>query len=133
MADSKDDRYARYTDPVTGRPDLGLFAEAVVGDAKAYFETQKELTTLAVSEKAGRAVAMVVVGLVLFFTFGAAFLLASVALALWLGKLLGTSTMGFGAVAVLYVLLGMVFFLLWRSFLKDTITLAVIRAIHGND
>ena len=133
MTESQDDRYARYADPETGRPDLGLFVEAVVGDAKAYFETQKELTTLAVSEKAGRAVAIVVVGLVLFFAFSAAFLMGSVALALWLGKLLGTSTLGFLAVAVLYVLLGIVFYLFWRSFLKDKITLAIIRAIHGND
>jgi len=132
MSGPEDKRYDRYTDPGTGKPDLGLFMEAVAADAKAYFEAQKELTTLAVGEKLGRAVAVLLAVVVLILVLSAAFLMGSVALSLWLGEVLGSVMLGFLAVAGIYVVLGGLFYLLWRAVLRDQVTLAVIKAIHGN-
>jgi len=126
-----EDAYERYTDPETGNPAPGLFVEAVVEDAKAYIEAQKELITLQVSEQAGRAVAVVVVAMVLFFLLSAGFLMGSVAFSLWLAVLLGSTIKGFLAMAGIYVLLGVSFYLLWRTVLRDRITVAVINAFHG--
>ncbi len=132
MSGPQDERYARYTDPGTGKPDLGLFVEAVAADAKAYFEAQKELTTLAIGEKLGRFVAVLLAAVVLILVLSAAFLMGSVALSLWLGGMLGSVMLGFLSVAGIYVVLGGLFYLLWRTMLRDKVTLAVIQAIHGN-
>lgn len=122
----------RYMDPETGRPDLGLFAEAVLDDAKAWFEAQRELTTLAASEKAGRLAGMVIAFLVIFFFLSAAFLMASTALALWLGGLLGATGWGFLCVGGLYLLLGLLFLVLWKAGLRDRVVLTFINAMHGH-
>lgn len=126
-----DERYARYANAASGEPELGSLVKAVVADAKSYFEAQKELTTLELGEKLGRAAAVALLALVLALVASAAVLMGSVALALWLGSVIGSVALGFLAVAGLDVLVGAVFFWLWRGVLKDKITLAVIRSMHG--
>lgn len=133
MDAAEEERFARYADPETGKPDLGTLVNAVMADAKSYFEAQKELTTLEVSEKVGRAAAVMMLAIVLILIISAAFLMGSVALSLWLGSVWGSVTKGFLTVAGIYILLGLLFYWLWRGSLKDRITLAVIRGMHGND
>jgi hypothetical protein len=130
MDGSQNERYARYMDPETGRPELGSLLSAVMADAKAYFEAQKELTTLEVSEKIGRAAAYAFLVLVLVLVISAAFLMGSVALSLWLGTALGSTTLGFLAVAGIYLVLGLLFYWLWNRVLKERIILAIIRSMH---
>jgi hypothetical protein len=131
MTFPEDERYARYSDPETGRPDPGLFAQAVLEDAKAWFEAQKELATLTASEKAGRLAGMVIVFMVLFFFVSAAFLMASVALAIWFGGLIGSTALGFLTAGGLYLLFGVIFYGLWNMGLRDRLILAIINAVHG--
>jgi hypothetical protein len=40
--------------------------------------------------------------------------------------------LGFLAVAGLYLLLGVVFYLLWRTVLRDKVILTVIRSMHAD-
>jgi uncharacterized membrane protein YobD (UPF0266 family) len=130
MDGSQNERYARYVDPETGRPALGSLLNAAMADAKAYFEAQKELTKLEVSEKIGRAAAYAFMGLVVVLLISTVFLMGSVALSLWLGTLLGSVTLGFLAVAGIYLVLGLLFYWLWNRVLKEKIILAIIRSMH---
>jgi hypothetical protein len=130
MSEPQHEPYTGYSDPDTGKPELGRLVEAVAADAKAYFEAQKALTTLEVSEKVGRGAAVSLLAVVLILIVSAAFLMGSVALSLWLAHLLHSTMLGFLAVAGLYLLLGVVFYLLWRTVLRDKVILTVIRSMH---
>lgn len=125
--------YAKYTRPGEDAPDLGSYVQAVGEDAKAWFEAQKALTKLEAGEQLGRLAAMVmmvvVVGLVVITTL----MFWCVALALWLGQLLENNILGFLLGGGIFLLLGVLFYLLWRTVLRDKVTLAVINAIHVKD
>ena len=56
-----------------------------------------------------------------------------VALALWLGQLLANNALGFLLAGGIFLVLGGVFFWLWRSVLRDKVTLAVINAMHDDE
>lgn len=130
MSEPQHEPYTGYSDPETGKPELGRLVEAVAADAKAYFEAQKALTTLEVSEKIGRAAAYAFMGLVVVLLISTVFLMGSVALSLWLATLLGSVTLGFLAVAGIYLVLGLLFYWLWNRVLKEKIILAIIRSMH---
>lgn len=114
-------------------PDLGLYMQAVGNNANAWFEAQKALTKLEVSEQLGKltskAMLVAVVGLIVT----TALMLWFVALALWFGQLLANNALGFLLAGTLFLVLGVLFFLVWRTSLRDKVTLAVINAIHGED
>lgn len=126
-------RYARYIRPDEDGPDIGLYMQAVSDDAKNWFEAQKALTRLEVSEQLGKlsskAMLVGVVGLIA----GTVLMLWFVALALWFGQLLANNALGFLLAGALFLVLGGIFFLVWRSVLRDKVTLAVINAMHGED
>ena len=123
----------RYMDPETGRPDPGRFIRAVAEDARGWFSAQRELTTIAAGEKAGRLAGMTVLFLVLFFFCASTLLMAGVSLALWLGELLASTSLGFLAAGGVYLVLAALFWVIWRLGLRDKVILAIINAIHGND
>ncbi len=127
------ERYARYTATEGNGPELGLLVDALLEDAKGYFEAQRDLVGLQASEKAGRAVAMVVLSLVVAVLLGGVLVMLSVALALWLGDLLGDLALGFLATGGIHLLLTGLFYLLWRTALREKIILAIIHAAYGKD
>jgi hypothetical protein len=129
----ENDRYARYTRMDGDGPELGLLVESLIEDAKGYFEAQRDLAGLQASEKAGRAVAVLVLALVVAVLLGGVLVMLSVALALWLGALLGDLALGFVATGGIHLLLTGLFWLLWRTALREKITLAIINAAHGTD
>jgi hypothetical protein len=129
----ENERYARYTRPGGEGPELGLLIEALVDDAKSYFETQRDLAALNASEKGGRFVAVMLLMLVVAVLFGGVLVMASVALALWLGGLFGDLAFGFLAVGGVHLLFAGLFYLLWRSVLRERIILAIINAAHGKE
>lgn len=125
-----EERYTRYTGADGEGPDLGRYIEVVSEDAKAWFEAQKELmmleTSLRIGQASSKALLYVVMGLitstVLVFWF--------IALALWLGQVVGDQALGFLAAGGVFLLLGGLFYLVWRTVLKDRVALAVINALH---
>lgn len=126
-------RYARYTRPGGDGPELGLLVEALVEDAKGYFEAQRDLATLNASEKGGRLVALMLLVLVVALLLSGVLVMLSVALALWLGTYLGSITLGFLAVGGVHLVLAGLFFLLWKGVLREKIIVSIINATHGND
>jgi len=127
------ERYARYTRPDGNGPELGLLIDALLEDAKGYFEAQRDLVGLQASEKAGRAVAMLVLALVVAVLLGGVLVMFSVALALWLGQLLGGIALGFLVTGGVHLLLTGLFYLLWRTALRERVILAIIHAAYGKD
>ncbi|HOY06613.1 MAG TPA: phage holin family protein [Saprospiraceae bacterium] len=76
--------------------------EDLVDHIQEYIETQKELFVIGAKEKAAAAISQTIVWIMvgLFAFLGVAFL--SIALAMWLGHLLGNFGYGFLIVGVLY-------------------------------
>lgn len=125
--------YARYTRPGADGPDIGSYVKAVTDDARAWFEAQQELTRLEVAEKLGRLAAVAVLVVVIAAITMIVLMFLCVALALWLGGLLGSTILGFLLGGATFAVFGGIFHLLWRSVLRDRVTLAVINAIHARD
>lgn len=129
----ENERYARYTRPGGEGPELGLLVEALVEDAKGYFEAQRDLATLNASEKGGKLVAMMLLMLVVAVLLGGVLVMLSVALALWLATQLDSIALGFLAVGGIHLVLAGIFYLLWKGVLREKIIVTVINAAHGND
>lgn len=132
MSDSNE-RYARYTREDEDGPDIGLYLKAVSEEAKEWFEAQKAVSKLEVSEHVAKLSTMLVYGLVLGLIVATVLVLWFIALALWFGKLLDDTALGFLAAGGLFLLLGLVFYIVWHAFLRDKVMLAVINAMHAPD
>lgn len=128
-----ENRYAQYVRPDEDGPDIGLYMQAVTDDAKAWFEAQKAVTVLEVSEKVGKLSSMLLLVVVLGLITTTALVLWFIALAIWLGDLLGDTALGFLAAGGLFLLLGALFYLIWRSVLREKVTLVVINAMHDGE
>lgn len=128
-----EERYARYIRPDEENPDVGLYMQAVTDEAKAWFEAQKAVTRLEASEQLGRLSSMVMLGAVVGLIVTVALMLWFVALALWFGQMLGNNALGFLVAGAVFLAVGGIFFLVWRSVLRDKVTLAVINAIHADE
>lgn len=127
------ERYARYTPPGGDAPELGLLIEGLVDDARGYFETQRELMTLSASEKGGRLVAYLMLVIVAVVLLAGVLVMLSLSMGLWLGDILGSLPLGFLAMAGVHAVLVALFYLLWRTVLRDKIILTIINAAHGKD
>jgi hypothetical protein len=126
------ERYARYTRPDGDGPELGLLLEALVEDAKGYFEAQRDLIGFNSAEKGGRIVAILLLVLVVAVLLGGVLVMLSIAMALWLSEVIGSLPLGFLAMGGVHLLLASLFYLLWRAVLRERIILAIINAVHGD-
>lgn len=134
MSESEqNERYQRFIRADEDNPDLGLFMDAVVEDGKGWIDAQKAYGILLGSEKLGKLSGTLLVAVVSAMFIGAVLLMSSVALAIWLGQLLHNMALGFLAVAGIYLLLTVVFYLIWRHMLRDRITLSIINAAYEKD
>ena len=131
--EEEEERYARYTAKDGEGPEFGLVLEALLEDAKGYLEAQRDLAGLRASEHGGRAVAMLVLGLVVCTLVGGVLVMLSVALAMWLGELLDDLKLGFLAMGGIHLVLMGLFYLLWKSVLREKIIVAIINAAHAED
>ncbi|MDX9751583.1 MAG: hypothetical protein RBT71_10925 [Flavobacteriales bacterium] len=131
--DGADERYARYTRPSETDPDIGAFVDAVVKDGQGWLGAQRELATLVVAEKLGRLSGILAIALVSVLCVAGVLAMASIALALWLGRAMDDMALGFLTVAGVHLVFTLLFHVLWRKVLRDRLTLAIINAVHEND
>ena len=114
--------------------DAGDYMDATVQEGKAWFAAQREVIALTLYEKAGQATGALLVGLLVAVPLLAFLLFASVALALWLGGLFGSTAWGCLATGGLYLLVALVVRFLARDAIRDALTLNVINSFHdGQD
>lgn len=85
--------------------------EEIFSDVKEYVETRLEYTRLKVVEKSSKIFADIVTNATVIICFILAFLFGSFTLALFLSDIMGSYTMGFGCVALLYLALAILVFL----------------------
>ena len=95
--------------------DFSEFMEGLVVDTKAYVRAEADHLTLHAIEKASTLLSMVVRKAVVFVMLGTTLLFLNVALAIYLGDLLGSRPLGFVLVAGTYLLLLGIFQLWWSQ------------------
>ena len=84
-------------------------------DLQAYVNTQLQLAKLTIYEKSARAVALLAFGLALFFTLLFALLFIFLSLGFLLSDLFGSTTLGFTAIALAYLVLFVILLLLRKK------------------
>lgn len=123
----------RPPDGSTPGPDIGSYLDDLTGDARAWYEAQKAYTKLEVSERIGKLSGMLAFGIVMGMLAATVLVMWFVALAIWLGHLLGHMALGFLVSGGIFLVCAGIFYLLWRNGLKDKVTLAVINAMYDED
>lgn len=96
--------------------------EDLVTDVKGYLNVRVEYLRLYAVERASKIFADLVTNVVVVVSFILAFLFGSVTLAFYLSTVFGGYTAGFGAVAILYILLAVIVFVTKDTFLEKAIT-----------
>lgn len=114
-------------------PDLGVLLDDVVGDAKGWLETQKEVMILEAGERIGRVSGSIVSHLIVYALVGVALIMASLALGYWLGQMLGNMAYGFLIVAGAYMLAALLFAVFGSKQLRENITLHIINATRDEE
>lgn len=127
------EHYARYVREGEDGPDVGLYLKDLTDEAKAWFEAQKNVSKLEASEQIGNLAGMLLASAILGLIVATVLILWFIALGLWFGQLLGNTALGFLAAGGLFLIVGGIFYLVWRMVLRDKVTLAVINAIHAKD
>ena len=80
----------------------------IIDQLKEYVETRIKLAKLQAIERSSTVAASIIADLAVVITLALAFIFASFTLAYYLSDVLGTNWMGFGCVAILYLLIALV-------------------------
>lgn len=113
--------------------DIGEFISTAKAQGKEFLEAEKEYLLLRMYEASGRAVGRLSSNL-LGVMFGLLFLLfASVALALWLGTLVGNAALGFLITGGIYLLAFLVVHFFARKAIRGAIMLNVINSFYEDE
>ena len=133
MSNGHEHHRAAGRDPFE-QEDFSDFMDHMAADAKQYWEAQKDYYALVASEKAARAAGGVMSSVVIALLLASVLVFCNLALALWLGGLLGNMALGFLITGGIYLVLLLLFMLLWRGGLRDRFTLNIINTFHdGKD
>jgi protein-S-isoprenylcysteine O-methyltransferase Ste14 len=95
-----------------------------------YVKTRLELTQLVAFEKISKIVAYLVIGLILALLFFFGLLFASVVLGIFLSDLLGSTLVGFGIIALIYLLVFMVILSLRNKLIAPVIINSIIKILY---
>ncbi len=95
-----------------------------------YVKTRLELTQLVAFEKISKIVAYLVIGVILALLFFFGLLFASVVLGIFLSDLLGSTLIGFGIIALIYLLVFMVILSLRNKLIAPVIINSIIKILY---
>jgi hypothetical protein len=101
---------------------------------KQYIKTRIDLLKLSAIENLSQAAGWAALGILLFFfgLFGLIFL--SISLAFAIGSLLGSYALGFLIVAALFIISGVIIFVMRKKLLLNPIINGIIKAVyHGHE
>jgi hypothetical protein len=99
----------------------------LIDHVEEYFKTRQELSKLVAAEKSSVVLSAVIANLVFLLIFSLVFIFASIALAYGISQYFGQAFAGFLAVAMLYLLVGIVLFVKQDQWLKTPLANAVIK------
>ena len=100
-------------------------ARPIIDQVHEYVETRLKLLKLEVIDRSTTIISTIIVELVIIIALVLTFLFASFTLALFLGDVLGANWKGFGAVALLYLLIAVVIILAKKPFERPIINVLV--------
>ncbi len=123
----------RPPDGSTQGPDIGSYLDDLSGDAKAWYEAQKAYTKLEVSGRIGNLSSMLIYGMIIGLLTATVLVMWFVALAIWIGHMLGHMALGFLVSGGIFLVCAGLFYLMWHNGLKDKVTVAVINAMYHAD
>lgn len=123
----------RSTNSDEDQPDPVDFVREMAESAADYARAERDHFKLIASKRVGEFSGRVVLIIVMILMVSGTVLMLSVAWGLWLGQRIGDPALGFVLAGVTYLVLMLLFYLLWRTVLRDKITLAMINATHGED
>lgn len=93
---------------------------------EAYGRTSIELYKLKTIKKTSEVVSTFILHGIALVALFLCILFSSIALAMWLGELLGSGYIGFLCVAVLYLVIGSIFYFLLHKFIQRKISNSII-------
>ncbi len=99
----------------------------LIDHVEEYFHTRQELSKLVATEKSSVILSSVVTNLIFLLIFSLVFVFASIALAYGISQYFGQAFAGFLAVAVLYLLVGIILYAKQDQWLKTPMANAVIK------
>ena len=105
----------------------------IVDNVQKYLEVQKKLIKLEVIEKVSEASATAAAGSVVFVFYLLVFLFFSIALALFVGEMFGSAYIGFGTMALIYLIIAMVLNLKKEKWLKTPIANSFVKTFMKNE
>lgn len=112
-------------------PDPVGFVREMAQSVADYARAEGDHIKLAAAERVGEISGRIILLLVMILFFSGMVLMFNVACGLWLGQRLGDPVLGFLLAGAAYMVLMLLFYLLWRTVLRDRITLAIINATHA--
>jgi hypothetical protein len=111
-------------------PDKSTFFADLQRLVVDYVKTRLELTQLVAFEKISKIVAYLVIGVILALLFFFGLLFASVVLGIFLSDLLGSTLVGFGIIALIYLLVFMVILSLRNKLIAPVIINSIIKILY---
>ncbi len=105
----------------------------LIDHVEEYFQTRQELSKLVAAEKSSVILSSVITNLVFLLIFSLVFVFASIALAYGISQYFGQAFAGFLAVALLYLVIGIVLYAKQDQWLKTPLANAVIKSFFKND
>lgn len=112
--------------------DLGALFREMKDDATVYVEHRLQYFKLSSLEKLSQASSLLAIGLLIAFLGFSAFSFALIALGFFFGELLGSNAMGFGVVALFWLVVLFIIFLL-REPIKSYFLNRTVRILYKID
>jgi len=114
-------------------PDATEFLRDMAHAGLSYTRAERDHMMILVGERGGRIASGAVLLLVVILLMAGLVLMVSVAWGIWLGQRLQDPVIGFLLAGATYLALMGLFYLFWRTVLRDRITLLLLNAIHGHE
>lgn len=113
--------------------DLFYAAGETIEYARQYIEQQGELLRLEAAERLAKVTSALVTFILLSFFASLVVIMLSIAIAFWLGHLLGSYALAFLIISALYGTLGLLLFFYRRTLITNTVLGIVLNAFFEKD
>ena len=112
--------------------DILDFMDSLLDETREYIEVLREWWTMNVYQRVAKVTGGLISGLLVAVLGFGVLAFCSIALALWLGSLLGSMALGFLAVGGLCLMAFLAFWFIWRGGMKDRFTLNIINSFYDD-
>lgn len=112
--------------------DLGDFMDSFMATTKSTIRSEREYLTFILSKRVADTLRKITGSLAAIVLYGLALLMASIAGAYILGQEFGNIAVGFGIMALAYVILAILFGSLWKGRWGRSFTVNMINNFHGH-